>query len=83
MACGGCIKDEAEDEETRNNIFSHTAATDTSPPWNEACRNCNVVKADPHCWIVKEEEAEACSLAIKKEKEDNVPLVLLLCSTCM
>ena len=43
--------------------------TDVSYPWAVACRNCDNMRADTHCWIVRDNEARGLGAATDKEDE--------------
>lgn len=62
MSCTECVRLYNADAALRGYI----ASTDTSSPWAVACRNCEKVRADVFCYLVKDDTAASIGVAINK-----------------
>ena len=84
FACAGCVADNKAKgtDDASVSFLLHLAATDVSPPWSEACRNCSRVRADCQSWLISDDEVVEMSLAMMNEKMEQIKHVAIRCSDC-
>ena len=83
-ACGIEYENTDNNEQVQNQLLAlnQIAATDMSAPWNEYCRNCDQIRANPYAYLLHDEISILCADALTRTQYDIISTFILVCNEC-